>query len=184
MHYGNISSEEQITVKEDPRINVSSENTDVIYSALKVIELNRQTMANATKQLAESKKIAKKYKKDLSVLDKEKYKDEIKASKNIIKKIDELFAIYFGKEDERQGIVRSNLPTVNSRLNKATSYIRSRQNGYTITETDLFNHAIAALNNALKQTNTFFTEEWKPYQEKIESLSVSEFKAIKEFRTD
>ena len=184
MHYGNISSEEQITVKEDPRINVSSENTDVIYSALKVIEFNRQTMTDATKQLAESKKTAEKYKKNLSALDKEKYKDEIKASKDIIKKIDELFAIYFGKEDERQGIVRSNLPTVNSRLNKANSYIRSRQNGYTITETNLFNHAIAALNNALKQTNTFFTEEWKPYQEKIESLSVSEFKAIKEFRTD
>ncbi|WP_055437580.1 VPS10 domain-containing protein [Lacinutrix algicola] len=184
MHYGNLTSEELIVVKEDPRLNVSNENTDEVYSALKNIETIRQTMADATKQLAESKKSAEKYKKDLNALDKEKYKEEIKASKEIIKKIDELFAVYFGKEDERQGITRSNLPTVSSRLNKANGYIRSRQNGLSITETTLLNHAKKALSDALKQTNTFFTNEWKSYKTKIETLSISEFKQVKQFIID
>ena len=184
MHYGNITSEELIVVKEDPRINVSTENTSEVYSALKNIETLKQTMADATKQLAESKKSAEKYKKDLSTLDKEKYKEDIKASKDIIKKIDELFSIYFGKEDERQGITRSNLPTVNSRLNKANGYIRSRQNGLSTTETTLLNHAKKALSDALSQTNVFFNTEWSTYKDRIENLKVSEFKEVKEFKID
>jgi hypothetical protein len=181
MHYGDLTSEEQITVKEDPRITVFKTNTDAVYSALKEIEDIRQTMADATKQLAESKTIAQKYNKNLTTLGKEKYKDEIKASKAIIKKIDTLFVIYFGKVDERQGITRSNLPTVNSRISKASNYIRSRKNGITNTETTLLNHAKTALNNALLETNAFFEKAWKTYKVKIESINLSEFKKIKTF---
>ncbi|AEH01806.1 hypothetical protein [Lacinutrix sp. 5H-3-7-4] len=184
MHYGDLTSEEFITVKEDPRLEVSAQNTNEIYTALKSIEDLRQTMANATKQLAESKKTAEKFKKNLSSLDKKKYKEEIKASKEIIKQIDEQFAIYFGKEDDRQGITRSNLPTVNSRIGNASSYISSRQNGLTSTETTLLNHAKTALKNALKETNTFFNTDWKKYRSTIESLEISEFKAIENFSID
>lgn len=181
MHYGNLASEEFITVKEDPRIEVSKSNTDAVYSALKEVEALRQTMADATQQLAESKKIAEKYKKDLSALDKKKYKKEIKASKDLIKKIDDLFVLYFGKVDKRQGITRSNLPTVNSRIGKASSYIGSRQHGVTSTETTLLNHAKTYLNDALTKTNTFFEKDWKSYRAEIETLNISEFKETKTF---
>ncbi|MEJ6792166.1 MAG: hypothetical protein QNK89_05370 [Lacinutrix sp.] len=184
LHYGNLTSEELITVKEDPRLDVSKMNKDQVYSALKEIETLRQTMADATKQLAESKKTAEKYKKDLSALDKKKYKAEIKASKNITKEVDSLFVIYFGKVDKRQGITSSNLPTVNSRIVKASSYIRSRQNGITSTEKTLVRQAKTALKYALEQTNTFFAEEWKTYKEVIDNLNISEFKEIKEFKID
>ncbi|APX99787.1 VPS10 domain-containing protein [Lacinutrix venerupis] len=184
MHYGNLTSEELITVEEDPRIEVSTQNTNEVYTALKAIEDLRQTMADATKQLAESKKTAEKFKKNLSSLDKKKYKEEIKASKEIIKKIDEQFAVYFGKEDDRQGITRSNLPTVNSRIGNASSYISSRQNGLTSTETTLLNHAKTALKEALKETNTFFNTDWKNYRNTIENLDISEFKAIENFSID
>ena len=181
MHYGNLASEEFITVNEDPRIEVSKSNTDAVYSALKEVEALRQTMADATQQLAESKKIAEKYKKDLSALDKKKYKKEIKASKDLIKKIDDLFVLYFGKVDKRQGITRSNLPTVNSRIGKASSYIGSRQHGVTSTETTLLNHAKTYLNDALTKTNTFFEKDWKSYRAEIETLNISEFKETKTF---
>ncbi|MDG1715291.1 hypothetical protein [Lacinutrix sp.] len=181
MHYGNLASEEFINVNEDPRIEVSKSNTDAVYSALKEVEALRQTMADATQQLAESKKIAEKYKKDLSALDKKKYKKEIKASKDLIKKIDDLFVLYFGKVDKRQGITRSNLPTVNSRIGKASSYIGSRQHGVTSTETTLLNHAKTYLNDALTKTNTFFEKDWKSYRAEIETLNISEFKETKTF---
>ena len=184
MHYGNLTSEKQITVENDPRINVSAQNTNEVYAALKEIENMRQTMADATKQLAESKQTAEKYKKDLSKLDKKKYKAEIKASKDIIKKIDTLFAIYFGKEDKRQGITRSNLPTVNSRIGQANGYIRSRQNGLTTTETTLVNHAKTALKDVLTKTNIFYNDEWKAYKTSIEALKTSEFKDTKNFSLD
>ncbi|MGB1210624.1 MAG: hypothetical protein ACPG41_04325, partial [Lacinutrix venerupis] len=162
----------------------STQNTNEVYTALKGIEDLRQTMADATKQLAESKKTAEKFKKNLSSLNKKKYKEEIKASKEIIKKIDEQFAVYFGKEDDRQGITRSNLPTVNSRIGNASSYISSRQNGLTSTETTLLNHAKTALKEALKETNTFFNTDWKNYRNTIENLDISEFKAIENFSID
>jgi len=184
LHFGNLTSETQITVKDDPRIKVSNTNTNEVYSALKNIEKLRKTMAEATKQLAESKQIAEKYKKDLNLLDKEKYKINIKASTEIIEKIDSLFAVYFGKVDKRQGITRSNLPTVNSRINKARNYVSSRKNGITNTETILVSQAEIALKNILKLTNMFFTNDWIAYREQIERLSISEFKETKAFKID
>ncbi len=81
LEYGDQTSETMITVASDPRLNVSTKNTDDVYAALKEIENIRQIAADATKQLAENKKLAEKYKTELTDLDKEKYKDEIKPPK-------------------------------------------------------------------------------------------------------
>ncbi|WP_299887667.1 hypothetical protein [uncultured Lacinutrix sp.] len=184
MHYGDLTSEKQIEVKEDPRIDVSMSNTNEIYAALKEIEQLNQTMADAVKQIVESKNTAEKYKKDLNALDDKKYKENIKDSKELIEKIDDLLAVYFGKEDERQGITRSTLPTVSSRLDNAYGYISSRKNGLTITETTLLNHAKTALKNVLQKTNAFFDNDWKTYKNSIENLNLSAFKDIKAFKID
>ena len=63
-------------------------------------------------------------------------------------------------------------------------YIGSRQNGLTSTERTLMKHAKDALKDALDKTNTFFNEEWKPYQEAIQKLEISPFKEIKSFSID
>ena len=132
----------------------------------------------------ESKNIAEDYKKMLGKLDKKEYKDQIKASKDISEKIDELLAIYLGKIDERQGITRNPDPNVSQRIGNAGFYVGSRQNGITSTERELIKHAEDALNDALGKTNAFFAEDWQQYRSEMESLDISPFKETKTFNND
>ncbi|WP_250434419.1 WD40/YVTN/BNR-like repeat-containing protein [Hanstruepera flava] len=184
MSYGDQKSEAFITVKSDPRIEVSQKNIDEVYNAGKQLEVMQQEIADAVKQLVESKNIAKKYQSDLKKLDKEKYEDNIKSSKEIIEKIDELIDIYLGKQDKRQGITRSREMTVNNRLGAARSYVNSRQNGLTRTETQLIDFAKNAINDAFEKTNEFFNNDWKNYQSNMEELEINPFKETKTFKID
>ncbi|WP_299248177.1 hypothetical protein [uncultured Aquimarina sp.] len=181
MEYGDQKSETSIQIQSDPRLQVSQQNINEVYAASKNLEAMTQTAADAVKQLVESKEVASKYQNELKKLDKKKFKDQIKASKNIIKKIDSTVAIYLGKEDKRQGITRNPEVTVMQRLGTAGWYTGSRQNGLTTTEKTLIKHAKDALMDALEKTNAFFTSDWKPYQESIEKLETSPFKEIKTF---
>ncbi len=178
---GEYQGETMITVATDPRLEVSSSALEEVYAAAKKLEGFTQTAADAVKQLAESKKVAEKYQKELSDLDKDKYKEEIKASKDISKKIDGLIDVYLGKEDKRQGITRNPELTVMRRIGTAAQYVRSRKSGITETETRLISFAEADLKEALDKTNAFFSEDWKTYRETIEPISLSMFKDVTRF---
>ena len=179
MSFGDQTSETNIEVKTDPRIEVNMNSVNEVYTASKEVQDLNQSAADAVKQLVESKNIANEYSKMLAKLDKEKHKDDIKASKDISKKIDQIIAIYLGKVDKRQGITSD--PTVNvvERIGGASFYAGTRQNGITSTERTLLKHAKDALNEAIDKTNTFFIEEWAPYKEKMEAIEISPFKEVK-----
>ena len=55
------------------------------YENGKELESYMQTAADAVQQLAKSKKVAEKFQKDLKKEDDKKYKEQIDASKDIIK---------------------------------------------------------------------------------------------------
>lgn len=181
LEYGDQSSETMITVASDPRLEVSAKNTDDVYAALKEIQNMRQIAADATKQLAKNKTLAEKYKTELTALDKDKYKDQIKASKDIIKEIDTLLDIYVGKQDKRQGITKTLDVSVNNRLGGASWYTATRQSGLTSTEHTLLQHAKTDLKAALDKTNSFFDETFKPYYQSIIKINMT--KAIDEIKT-
>ena len=176
MSFGAISEESKIEVKSDPRINVSIASIAEVYDNAKKLELFTKTASDAVKQLVESKDIADKYQKELKELDKEKYKEEIKASTDISKKIDTLLALYLGKEDKRQGITRNPEITVMQRIGDARNYVGSRKTGITETEKNLILFAQEELESALDHTNKFFIENWKTYRTAIEKLEDSPFK--------
>ncbi|MDN3492255.1 WD40/YVTN/BNR-like repeat-containing protein [Winogradskyella bathintestinalis] len=184
LQYGDQTSETNITIASDPRLNVSQKNIDEVYAASKQLEQLQQTAADAVKQLVESKTIAVNYKKDLAELDKEKYKDNIKASSEIIKTIDSLIDNYLGKVDKRQGITRSPEVTPLQRLGTASGYVNGSQNGLTSTETTLINQAQKALNTLFAETNSFFNNDWKEYQEKMQVIKTNPFKEVKRFSID
>lgn len=184
MNFGDQTSENTITVASDPRLDVNTASINEVYNASKELEKLTQTTADAVKQLVQSKSIANEYSKTLAKLDKEKYKDNIKASKDIIKRIDEVIAIYLGKVDKRQGITSDPNVNVSQRLGTAGFYVGTRKNGLTSTERTLIKHAKDALKEALDTTNKFFNEEWKPYQAEIQKLDISPFKEIKSFSID
>ncbi|MFT5982075.1 MAG: hypothetical protein ACI9RM_000501, partial [Ulvibacter sp.] len=180
---GNTSST-AIKVESDPRLNISMKAINESYTASKEIEAMTQTAADAVKQMVESKNIAKELSKRLKDDDSKKYKEEIAMSKKITKKIDSVIAIYIGKEDKRQGITRNPETNVMQRLGSAGWYSGSRPNGITNTETLLMKHAKDALNEALRQTNSFFENEWKIYKTRLEQAKVSPFKDLKKFSLD
>ncbi|QCE42174.1 WD40/YVTN/BNR-like repeat-containing protein [Psychroserpens sp. NJDZ02] len=181
LEYGDQTSETMITVASDPRLEVSTKNTDDVYIALKDLQKMRQIAADATKQLAENKILAEKYKTELTALDKDKYKAEIKASKTIIKDIDSILDIYIGKQDKRQGITKTLDVSINNRLRTASWYVGSRQNGLTTTEQTLIKHAKTDLKAALDKTNTFFNASFKPYYQTIQNINMT--KSIDEIKT-
>ncbi len=184
MEYGDQKSQTMIEIKSDPRLQVSQKNIDEVYDASKRIEGMKQAAADAVKQLVESKEIASKYQKEFKKLDKKKYKDQIKLSKDISKKIDNIVAIYIGKEDKRQGITRNPEVNVIQRLRSSEFYVGSRQNGITNTETVLLKQAKDALNEALNKTNSFFDNDWKAYRKQIEQLDISSFKTTERFNLE
>ncbi|WP_127021118.1 WD40/YVTN/BNR-like repeat-containing protein [Flagellimonas beolgyonensis] len=179
--YGDAVDSTSVTVKTDPRLDVSMASINEVYATGKKLEAYTQTAADAVKQLVESKNLANKYKKELKDLDKDKFKDQIKASEEIVKQIDSVIDLYLGKDDKRQGIVRSPEPNVTNRLGTASSYVRSRKTGITETEKQLIKFAEDDLRNALNKTNAFFNEKWKAYRSSIESLDLSPFKETQTF---
>ena len=182
LHYGDQTSETNITVKSDPRLKVSQKNIDEVYAASKQIEQLQQTAADSVKQLVESKTIAENYKKDLTKLDKEKYKEDIKSSKTIVKSINRLLDKYLGKVDKRQGITRSPEVTPLLRLRTASGYINGSQNGLTTTETTLIKQAEDALDTLFSETNDFFEKDWKSYKANMTAIKTNPFKEIKTFK--
>ncbi|MBR9854430.1 MAG: hypothetical protein GYB37_07605 [Algicola sp.] len=179
--YGDATDSTSITVKTDPRLDVDMASINQVYEMGKKLESFSQTAADAVKQLVESKDLANKFKKELKEMDKEKFKDQIKASEEIVKQIDSVVALYLGKDDKRQGIVRSPKPTVMSRLGNASYYVGTRKSGITTTEKRLVEFAEQELKTTLDKTNTFFNEEWKTYKSSIESLDLSPFKETQSF---
>ena len=181
LHYGDKESAENITVKADPRLDISTEAINEIYTAGKELEENSQVAADAVKQLVQSKNTAEEFQNRLKKEDKEKYKEEIEASKEVIKKIDEQLALFLGKEDERQGIVRSTDPNVLTRLGLAQGYVSSRPGGLTGTEKQLIKQAEDELQDVLEKVNDFYKTEWPEYRKKMEQVEISPFKEVKVF---
>jgi hypothetical protein len=184
MSFGEITDEAMITVASDPRIPVNTAAINEVYTTGKSIEKMSQTAADVVKQLVESKMVAEKYSKDLKTLDDKKFKDQIKASKTIVKEIDSVIALYLGTVDKRQGITRNPEITVMQRIRGASYYTSTRKTGITKTERDLIKYAEDELKTALGKTNAFFNEKWKPYRERMEKMEVSPFKETKTFSFD
>ena len=178
LNYGNLSTETTIEVKNDPRLEVNIEAQKAVYKASKQLETYQSAATKATKQLAESKEIAEDYLKALKEKDKDTYSNSIEQTESIIETIEDKFALFFGKVDERQGISSDPNVSVLERLGTASYYVSTRQNGLTSTEETLIKNVKNDLINALEQVNSFFKNDWKDYRSKIETIHLNPFKNI------
>ncbi len=179
--FGNETSEQDITVAFDPRLQISKNAIDQKYDTGKTLEKHQKTITDIVRQLMESKKIASHFKTTLTKEDKKKYKEELALTTRIIKKIDSITAIYLGKIDKRQGIIRNPEVTISQRLQTAKWYVNSRFGEQTDTEKILIKQFTEALKNAITTTNAFFRIDWKTYQTTLEKVKISPFKKINKF---
>ena len=176
LDYGNLSSETSIEVKSDPRVMKTAEAQLTVYEASKQLERYKNAASKASRQLAESKEIAEHYLTSLKNKDRESFNEQIEQTETIIESIDQLFELFFGKEDKRQGITSDPNVSVLDRLGTASYYVRTRQHGVTATEKTLINHVREDLQKALKKVNTFFEKDWEVYKSEIQSIDLSPFK--------
>ena len=182
LSYGDQVSKTRITIENDPRITRNQEASLEIYEVLKEMEDLKKVTANAVKQLAESKKIVSKFLDRLTEKNKGDYAENIEKCNEIAEEIDTLLALYFGKEDTRQGITNTPEVSVIDRYRTASYYIGTRQNGMTETEHNLLKQAKEALSEALKSTNLFFETEWVDFKLKMENIEFTDFETIKTFK--
>jgi len=182
--YLDQSSTSTVKVESDPRLVIPQKSITESYTAAKELQKMTQVAADAVKQLVESKNIASDYKKKMKKEDDKKYKDQIKETGALIKKMDSIVALYIGKEDKRQGITSDPYVPVTRRLFTAGRYANSRPNGMTATENQLMKQAKDALNSVLQTTNAFFSKDWVEYKAKIEKVELSTFKETKTFQID
>ncbi|WP_088323063.1 WD40/YVTN/BNR-like repeat-containing protein [Polaribacter tangerinus] len=183
MTFGSEVAEQNINVEFDPRLSISEKAINQKYTASKELEKYQEKIAAAVKQLVESKNTANKIKTALTNENKEKYKDPIKTTKEIVKKIDTLIAKFLGSIDKRQGITRNPEITVNQRFGQASSYIRSRFGEQTTTEKVLMNQFKEEFNKAISETNSFFNNDWVNFKQKTENIKISPFKETVIFDT-
>ena len=148
------------------------------------MESYQSAAAKATRQLAESKEIAEDYLKALKKKDKDTYNDTIEQTEEVIETIEDIFVLFFGKADKRQGITSDPNVSVLERLGTASYYVSTRQNGLTSTEEILIKNAKNDLTNALEHVNSFFKNDWKTFQSKIETIDLTPFKAIQTIRIE
>ena len=184
LNYLDKVSETTIRVESDPRFITSQKAINESYAASKQLEQMMQTAADAVKQLIESKDIADNFVKEMKKKEGDTYKEALKESKDLSKKIDEIVALFIGKEDKRQGITRNPETTVMQRLGAANWYTGSRPNGMTNTETILMEQARNELQKALESTNAFFNNDWKTYTIKMKTIDLSPFKKTKIFKIE
>ena len=182
LSYGDQVSKTRITIENDPRITRNQEASLEIYEVLKEMEDLKKVTANAVKQLAESKKIVSKFLDRLTEKNKRDYAENVEKCNKIKEKIDAILALYFGKEDTRQGITNTPEVSVIDRYRTASYYIGTRQNGMTETEHILLKQAKEALSEALKSTNLFFETEWVDFKLKMENIEFTDFETIKTFK--
>lgn len=178
---GTHKSEATIEVGFDPRLEVSAAAEKEKDAALAQIDQWMDTAAQAVRQLVQSQQTAKELAADMKKEDAKGLEEKIKQSEKISESLEELIAQYLGKQDKRQGITRSPEMTVVQRLGSASSYISSRPNGVTSTETQLMDLAKKSLQDALKAQNEFFETTWKEFHKQVENWEQTRFKPTKTF---
>ena len=176
-----VSNVVEIEVKVDPRINPSVDGLEKQYTASKKLEALTDLATKAVAQLVESKATLKDYKQRIEWQDSIAHKETIDKCKASMKEITQLVDLFLGKEDKRQGIVRNPAQTVMTRISTARRYVFSRPEGITGTEEILMQHASTATNDAVKQVNDFYKNNWEALQQEIESIELSAFKTVEYF---
>ncbi|WP_405376621.1 WD40/YVTN/BNR-like repeat-containing protein [Nonlabens sp. Asnod3-A02] len=176
LHYGDLTSETMIEVKEDPRID---EFTLTNRKEMRAAQYQLQTLMNdielVTSQLAKNKKTADSFKKLLKSQDKKAFKEQIKTTDSIVKQIEKLQNKYFGTPDKRQGITRNPEVTVLNRVRSASGYIRSRQGAQTATEKQLYQQAETLAKEVNIEAQNFLNTEWKAFIAEMKLVTVNMF---------
>ncbi|MTI22408.1 hypothetical protein E1176_15355 [Fulvivirga sp. RKSG066] len=174
--YGDAVDSAMISVKFDPRVKMSDNTLAAKRDMQLRLEKSEEIAAEAMSRLRKSKEIVSQYEKVMKDLDKEKYEELLDKSKAVKDSIEALMVPIVGEDtSDEEGIVRSPIPSISSRIGTASYYIGSSMDVPGDTEKRLVEQAESKLKAHLEEINAFFNTEWKNYREEMEKLELSPF---------
>ena len=176
MTFGGQKDSVMVQVKADPRIDAPVSVLEARYALGKDLQNLTKLTSAATERLRESKELADDLEKRMKDTKRTDLKEALDKTKAIKDSINTVFDYILGKEDKRQGIIRSPDPSRYSFVQTAQQYVsRSRE---PINETDrrVVKQAEDKAIEVMNRVNRFYSTTWPEYKTMMEKVILSPFK--------
>ncbi|MFZ5972588.1 MAG: WD40/YVTN/BNR-like repeat-containing protein [Bacteroidota bacterium] len=174
--YAGQKDSTMVTVKADPRFPNSEAILQARYNMLKDLQKLNGVAGRATQQIRESKEVVEEFEKRLKEARRDDLKELADRTKAMKDSLNNLMDYIVGKEDKRQGIVRSPDPTPVSYIFTASRYIATSKEPINATDERVFQQAQQQIDAMIGRVNTFYEKQWPGYREAVEKVSISPFR--------
>lgn len=170
------SDSTMIMVMDDPKTPEPRELYDAKMKLLKQLDQNTEKLTTINDNLTDAEETINKV--NLSIKDPEsKYADSIKKFGKIISdSIKNIRNFILGKKQEKQGYGTPYEVTANGRVQQARFSITGKNKMPDEQENRLTAEAASLVELAVKRVNSFFSNQWKTYQNMVESRPIKLFK--------
>lgn len=174
--FGDKKDSTNILVKSDPRFNTPESTIVARYTMIKDLQKLTGLAALAMDRLRESKEIADEYEKKMKEAKRDDLKDATDKTKVVKDSINAIMDYIVGKEDKRQGIIRSPTPTPVSFIFTAQRYIATSKDPVSATDQRVYKQAQDEISKLTERVNKFYDKTWPEYRAVMEKVSLSPFK--------
>ncbi|MBC7850960.1 MAG: hypothetical protein H7Y31_14555 [Chitinophagaceae bacterium] len=168
-----------ITIKDDPRLGNRNEAKLAQRATYARLRKSTEKLTEALDRLTDASDLLTKMNSQLlNVEGKEadSLRKNTKALQDSVKSIREFIS---GTTSDRQGISRSQAPTVMTRIQEANQNIGSKPLAPGAQEIKLIENAEKLITDAVQRTNALFEGKWKSYRMQVENTKINLFKDYK-----
>lgn len=175
--FGGQKDSSMIVVKADPRFTYNADAVQARYALLREMQSNMELATQASDRLKESMALLDDFEKRIKAAKRDDLKSAAEQTKAMKDSVTKLMDHLFGKEDKRQGIVRSPDPTPVSYVQTAMQYLRTAMmEPVGPTEQRVVKFANDKLAELMNRINAFYETQWPTYRSTMEKVSLSPFK--------
>ncbi len=179
--FGDLKDSTSVTIRTDPREPSGLHDSKAKYDAMKEFNKTIMVATSAFDQLKEAKKSMEIYSKIIEIQEDSIKKETNKMHKKMTDQVDSLMHLYM-LPPERKTEYRDNSKTLNSKLGKANSFLRTSTAEPTPNGKSAIRTAEKSTNEVIVAVNLFFKTEWKTYIEAIKALPVNIYKEFEEIK--
>ena len=173
---GRESDSTFITVKDDPRSGNNNEVKKAQRAMAARLRKSTDKLTESMDRLTEASDVLGKMLAQLQNVEgkeADSLRKTTRALQDSVKLIREFIS---GKTSDRQGISRSQDPTVMTRVQEANQYIAAKPVAPGEQEERLLAIAEKQIDIAVQKTNNLFEGKWKEYRKQVESTKINLFK--------
>ncbi|MFY0605331.1 MAG: hypothetical protein JXR10_01365 [Cyclobacteriaceae bacterium] len=176
LSYAGESSESEIEVKNDPRLDTPLEVLKAKYEAVNALQDDMELGLGRVEQLKEKIIVCKELESRMKLKDEKKFEEELKLTKTTKDSLNAMLDLYLGKEDKRQGITADQTDHVNYYYGMAIFYLENGSTAPTSNEQELIDKFNQLMNDANEIVDNYLSEDWNTFKVQMSELDLSPFK--------